>query len=147
MAALNSPAPFRKLPWLLGAAALVVAALVVRSQLSPAHSKHRIKLASLEGTSTAAGPLFDTTAAPNETGAVREAPPPRLPSSALPRNIDPVAYLNERFPNQATPVITLVPQFTEADKERAAREMFPEYRRTQEEVEAERKRLGLTAQE
>jgi hypothetical protein len=146
MASLNSPAPSRKLGWFLGAAGLVVAALVVRSQLSPAHTKHRVKLASLEATPTATGTLFNTTTS-NEGVAAREAPPPRLPSSALPRNIDPVAYLNERFPNQATPVITLVPQFTEADKERAAREMFPEYRRTQEEVEAERKRLGLTAQE
>src|SRR5947208_13476648 len=95
MATVNPPTPSRKLPWLLGAVGLLAVALVVRSQVSPAHPRHRLKLADAETTpNSEPAPVGRTHAAEPEPAVT--APPPRLPSSALPRNIDAQAYLDER---------------------------------------------------
>ena len=40
----------------------------------------------------------------------------------------------------------MLPPFTEEDKERKAREMFPEYARMQAQADAERARLGIKAE-
>ncbi|HEX3850313.1 MAG TPA: hypothetical protein VGF76_08350 [Polyangiaceae bacterium] len=132
----------------LGVIGLLLVALIVKGQLEQRSSqaKKHGSIASADSTAdtatpTPSDPVSAKVAAQNARSAVPPAPPP----SVFPQNIDTASYIAQRFPNQVTPQIVKLPAFTEEDKERKAREMFPEYARMQEQAEAEAERAKLAA--
>ena len=124
----------------LGAVGMILVALIVKGQFDQhaEHAKKHGSIASDESTHSAvSATLSDTNAQAKSANAAA------LAATVFPHNIDAASYIAQRFPNQVTPQIVKLPPFTEADKERAAREMFPEYARMQAQAEAERARLGI----
>jgi hypothetical protein len=128
--------------WLLAVAALAGGALLIHERLN---QPKRPKYAAVSQDDGRPAPRVrlppPLVAAPARAAA---APAAVAAAPSAPEFLDPNdKFLNERYPNQAAPAITYEVPFTEADKEKAARAMFPEYAAMQEAVEAERKRLGV----
>ena len=145
----QKPVQSRILLPVLGAAGLLLVGLIVKGQFDQhaEHAKKHGSIASDDSTPSAAfGTLSDTSAQAKSGNALTVASAAVPAATVFPHNIDTASYVAQRFPNQVTPQIIKLPPFTEADKERAAREMFPEYARMQAQAEAERAKLGIKAE-